>query len=65
MEARGASKDLHHQQNGRHGGVAALDLIACQDDDKLSIVVVTTVHAVLPLGLLHCRLPVVIVVKAA
>ena len=32
MEARGASKDLHHQQKGRHGGVAALDLIACQDE---------------------------------
>jgi hypothetical protein len=45
MEARGASKDLHHQQKGRHGGVAALDLHRLSGRDKLSIVVVTTVRS--------------------
>jgi hypothetical protein len=41
----GASKDLHHQQKGRHGGVAALDLHRLSGRDKLSIVVVTTVRS--------------------
>jgi hypothetical protein len=64
LKRGGASKDLHHQQKGRHGGVAALDLHRLSGRGKLSIVVVTTIWSSAIRLAINTTSAAVIVVKA-